>query len=124
MGYLDRYQLVNALVDIGVDDDLSEEFDMVGFEVVGIITPAALDGAANDVTLQIDPGHGTFLEPMSANGSNLTWWNNVSANEYLQVDTGKPPLVGAKGRLSLSAAETGDDRLFRVLLVALPGSSD
>lgn len=124
MGYLNRFILKPALVDITEDDDLSEVVDMVGYELIGIITPDALDDTANDVTPQIDPGNGTFYTPLNANGSAMTWWNNVSADEWLQVDTQKPPIVGARCRLSLSAAETGGDRKFWLVLVALPESAD
>lgn len=124
MGYLDRYAYRRALVDISEDDDLSLVVDIAGFEVLGIITPAALDGAANDITPEINPGTGTFYTPLTNAGAAITWWENVGTDQWLQVPQSISPIVGAQLRLLLSAAETGADRAFLVVLRALPGSSD
>jgi len=55
--YLDRYQYRIALVDISADDDLSVAVDLVGFELMGIVIPGAIDGDGTlDISIQIDPG--------------------------------------------------------------------
>lgn len=118
MDYLGQYSLVDALVDQSEDDDLSEVIDIVGFEVLGIITPDTLDGAANDITPQIDPGTGTFYTPLTNAGAAITWWENVAVDEWLQVPQSIAPVVGARLRLSLSAGEAADRR-FKVVLRAL-----
>src|SRR3990167_4075404 len=123
MGYLDRCILKRILLDISVDDNTSEVIDIQGYELVGIITPAALDGATNDITPQIDPGSGTFYTPLTNAGSAITWWENVAADEWLQAPQSISPLVGARLRLGFSEAEAAD-RVFLAVLVALPGSAD
>lgn len=123
MGYLNRFITRPALVDISDDDDLSVVVDIVGYEVLGVITPGTLDDSTNDITPQIDPGNGTFYTPLTNAGAAITWWENVAVDEWLQVPQSISPIVGARLRLSLSAAEAAD-RLFLVVLKALPESSD
>ncbi len=123
MNYLSRFVAKPALVDISEDDDLSEVVDIQGYEVLGIITPDALDDSANDITPQIDPGQGTFYTPLTNAGAAITWWENVAVDEWLQVPQSISPVVGARLRLSLSAAEAADRR-FWVVLKALTGGGD
>ena len=119
--YLDRYQYRIALVDISADDDLSEAVDLVGFELMGIVIPAAIDGDGTlDISIQIDPGAkvSAFYALMDDAGAAVSTFANVSASELLQVDAGQPPICGAKLKLSLSAAQTAD-REFGVMLKTL-----
>jgi hypothetical protein len=123
MGYLNRFVTRVALLDITVDDDTSLVVDILGFEVLGIITPDTLDGASNNATPQIDPGNGTFYTPLTNAGAAITWWENIGTDEWLQVPQSISPLVGARLRLEFSETETAD-RKFLVVLKALPESSD
>lgn len=123
MGYLNRFITRVALLDIMVDADTSLVIDILGFEVLGIITPDTLDGASNNVTPQIDPGNGTFYTPLTNAGAAITWWENVGTDEWLQVPQSIAPLVGARLRLEFSETEDAD-REFLVVLKALPESSD
>lgn len=117
--YLDQYIWSPALVDISEDDDLSEVIGITGYEVIGLITPAALDDSTNDITPEIDPGSGTFYTPLTNAGAAITWWENVAVDEWLQVPQSISPIVGARLRLSLSAGEAAN-RTFLVLLKKLP----
>src|SRR3990167_11238482 len=116
MGYLDRYVFKRILLDVSADANTSEAIDIQGYELVGIITPAALDGATNDITPQIDPGNGTFYTPLTNAGSAITWWENVAADEWLQAPQSISKLVGARLRLAFSEAEAAD-RTFLAVLV-------
>ncbi len=118
MDYLGQYSLVECLLDISEDANTSEVIDIVGFEVIGIITPDALDDSANDITPQIDPGTGTFYTPLTNAGAAITWWENVAVDEWLQVPQSIAPVVGARLRLEFSATEDAD-RQFYVVLRAL-----
>ncbi len=117
--YLSKVAAPRVLLDVTEDDDLTEAFDMQGFEVVGIVTPATLTNADTEFYLQIDPdGSGTFYDVMDEAGTAFVW-TNVGAGELLQMDIDRTqPVVGAQGKLRLSAAE-GADRTFKVLLRAL-----
>jgi hypothetical protein len=123
MGYLNRFITRVALLDISEDADTSLVVDILGFEVLGIITPDALDGSSNNVTPQIDPGNGTFYTPLTNAGAAITWWENVAVDQWLQAPQSISPLVGARLRLEFSETEDAD-RKFLVVLKALPESSD
>lgn len=123
MGYLDRYAIKNIVLDISEDANTSQIIDIQGYELIGIITPAALDGATNDITPQIDPGNGTFYTPLTNAGAAITWWENVAADEWLQVPQSTSKIVGARLRLEFSETEDAD-RTFLAVLVALTGSSN
>lgn len=124
MGYLDQYSLVSCLLDISEDTNTSVVIDIVGFEVLGIITPDTLDGATNNVTPQIaagignDPTNETFYTPLTNAGAAITWWENIGTDEWLQVPQSIAPVVGARLRLEFSEAEDAD-RQFYVVLRAL-----
>jgi hypothetical protein len=115
---LASYTFKRVTVTVLQDDDLTDVISIAGYEVLGIITPAALDDSANDITPQIDPGMGTFYTPLTNAGAAITWWENVAVDEWLQVPQSISPLVGAQLRLSLSAGEAAD-RVFLVVLRAL-----
>lgn len=123
MGYLDRYAIKNIVLDISEDANTSQIIDIQGYELIGIITPAALDGVTNDITPQIDPGNGTFYTPLTNAGAAITWWENVAADEWLQVPQSTSKIVGARLRLEFSETEDAD-RTFLAVLVALTGSSN
>ena len=120
MDYLGHYSFVRALLDISEDADTSEIIDIIGFEVLGVITPGALDGATNNITPQIDPGNGTFYTPLTNAGAAITWWENIGTDEWLQVPQSIAPVVGARLRLQFSETEAAD-REFFVILRALGG---
>ncbi len=123
MGYLSRFITRVALLDISEDADTSLIVDILGYEVLGIITPDTLDGATNNVTPQIDPGNGTFYTPLTNAGAAITWWEGIGTDEWLQAPQSISPLVGARLRLEFSETEAAD-REFIVVLQALPESSD
>ncbi len=117
-GLLGSYTFKRAVLTVADDDNTTAVIDISGFEVIGIITPAALDGATNDITPQIDPGQGTFYTPLTNAGAAITWWENVATDEWLQAPQSISPLVGARLRLELSEAEAAD-RVFLVVLQKL-----
>ncbi len=123
MDYLSRFVAKRALLDISEDTNTSLVIDIQGYEVIGVITLAALDGATNDITPQIDPGQGTFYTPLTNAGAAITWWENVAADEWLQVPQSISPVVGARLRLEFAEAEDAD-REFWVVLKALTGGGD
>lgn len=119
MGYMDRVIQRPVLLDVSVDDNTSEAFDILGYEIVAICTSATLDGATNDISIQVDPGDGTFRTVEAADGTALSF-ANVGTSEYLQVPTTSRPIVGSRARLEFSETEAVD-RTFVLLMVALPG---
>lgn len=128
MGYLDRAIIKACLLDISEDDDTSQPVDIQGYEIIGVITPAALDGATNDIdSIEIDPGNGTFYIPLGDDGASIDiQMDNIAADEYLTlapITVMRQKLVGARARLQFSEAEAAD-RTFYLVLAALPGSSD
>lgn len=114
-------QVVNRriLLDITEDVNTSQIVDINGYEVIAVIVPAVMDGTTNDIVPEIDPGNGTFYTPLTNAGAAITWWENVAANEYLQVPTLPAPLVGSRIRLQLGEDEDAD-RAFILVLKALP----
>ena len=128
MGYLDRTVIVKALLDITEDTNTTQPVDIPGYEIIGVITPAALDGSSNDIdSIEIDPGNGTFYAPLGEDGAAIDiQMDNIGTDEYLTlapITVMRQKLVGARARLQLSEAEDAD-RVFFLVLVALPGSSD
>ncbi len=141
MGYLDRAIIRPALLDISEDDDLTQPTDIQGYEIIAVITPDALDGATNDIDhIEIDPGNGTFYEPLDNDGDGLlsVWFTDMGTDQYLSIprelgrmggvaagteEEGPGKLVGARARLHLSEGEAAD-RTFYLVLLALPGSAD
>ena len=128
MGYLDRFAFKLALLDQSEDDDLTQPTEIQGYEIIGVITPASLDGSSNDIdAIEIDPGNGTFYTVTGDDGAAIDFeMDDFAVNEWLTV----PPitvmrqkLVGARARLNLSESEDAD-RNFYLVLVALPGSSE
>ena len=107
------------LLDITEDPNTSLAVSFNGYEIIAVICPAALDGSSNNITPQIDPGNGVFYTPLTNSGVAITWWENVAANEYLQVPTLVAPLVGANIRLQFTEDEDAD-RAFLLVLKALP----
>ncbi len=128
MGYLDRTVIVKALLDISEDADTTQPVEIQGYEIIGVIMPAALDGATNDIdSIEIDPGNGTFYAPLGEDGSAIDiQMDDIAVDQYLTlapITVMRQKLVGARARLQLSEAEAAD-RVFYLVLVALPGSSD
>ncbi len=128
MGYLDRAITKKCLLDISEDDNTSQPVDIQGYEIIGVITPDALDGATNDIdSIEIDPGNGTFYAPLGEDGAAIDiQMDNIAVDEYLTlapITVMRQKLVGARARLQFSESEAAD-RIFYLVLVALPGSSD
>lgn len=122
MGYLDSYITRRAFLDQGTDANTTEIVDIVGYEVVGVAMPAALDDALSEMTFEVDPGDSVFREVNDDVGTPLTL-TNITQGQIYQVQEQKPPIVGARLRLQLNADEAAD-RVFFVMLVRLPGSAD
>ena len=108
----------SILLDITEDPNTSRVVSFNGYEIIAVICPATLDGTTNNITPQIDPGNGVFYTPLTNSGGAITWWENVSASEYLQVPTLVAPLVGARIRLQFTEDEAAD-RTFLMVLKAL-----
>ena len=128
MGYLDRTVIKKCLLDIAEDDDTSQPVDIQGYEIIGVITPTALDGATLDIdSIEIDPGNGTFYAPLGEDGAAIDiQMDNIGTDEYLTlapITVMRQKLVGARARLQFSESEAVD-RTFYLVLVALPGSSE
>ena len=128
MGYLDRAVFVPCLLDVTEDADTSQPVAINGYEIIGVITPAALDGGTNDIdSIEIDPGNGTFYAPLGEDGAAIDiQMDNIGTDEYLTlapITVMRQKLVGARARLQFSEAEDAD-RTFYLVLVALPGSAD
>lgn len=117
---LPGYDFKVAVLDISADNDLTEEVDIRGYEVVAIAMPAALNpNGSSEMLFQVDPGDGTFRSVQTDDSTALTL-TNITQGDIAQVEERKPPIIGVKLKLSLSAAEVGADRKFGVLLKALP----
>ena len=128
MGYLDRTVIVPCLLDVSDDNNTTQPVAINGYEIIGVITPATLDGSSNDIdSIEIDPGNETFYAPLGEDGAAIDiQMDNFSVDEYLTlapITVMRQKLVGARARLQLSEAEAAD-RVFFLVLVALPGSSD
>ncbi len=130
MGYLDRTVTKKCLLDISEDTQITQPTDIHGYEIIGVITPPVLidPSATNDIdSIEIDPGNGTFYASLGGDGSAIDiQMDNFDVNEYLTlapITAMRQKLVGARARLHLSEA-VGADRVFFLVLVALPGSSD
>lgn len=128
MGYLDRTVIKKCLIDITEDDNTSQPVDINGYEIIGVITPDALDGSTNDIdSIEIDPGNGTFYAPKGEDGSAIDiQMDDIGTDEYLTlapITVMRQKLVGARARLQFSESEAAD-RVFYLVLVALPGSSE
>ena len=115
---LSRYAFKRVLLVQADDPNTTLDVDIAGYEVIGVIMPGTLDGASNNLTPQVDPGSGTFATPLTNAGAAITWWENVSANEWLQAPQSIFPLVGARLRFQLSEDEDAD-RVFLVVLSAI-----
>ncbi len=128
MGYLDRAIIAKCELDISADTQITQPVDINGYEIIGVITPGALDGGTNDIdSIRIDPGNGTFYAPLGEDGAAIDiQMDNIAVDEYLTlapITVMRQKLVGARARLHLSEAEDAD-RIFYLVLVALPGSAD
>ena len=128
MGYLSRAIIAKCELDISADTQITQPVDINGYEIIGVITPGALDGGTNDIdSIRIDPGNGTFYAPLGEDGAAIDiQMDNIAVDEYLTlapITVMRQKLVGARARLHLSEAED-DDRIFYLVLVALPGSAD
>ena len=107
----------SILLDVTEDANTSRVVSFNGYELIALIMPAALDGTSNNISPQIDPGNGVFYTPLTNSGGAITWWENVSASEYLQVPTLVAPLVGARIRNMF----TVDGAVYRRLLIVIKG---
>ncbi len=121
---LSKVVILRAVLDITVDADITQPTDITGYEIIGVITPAALDGITNDIDLiQIDPGNGTFYTPLGEDGAALdVGMDDFIADEYLTIPpiaTMRQKLVGARARLDLSEDEAAD-RVFFFVCTELP----
>ncbi len=128
MAYLGKHINKLALLDVSEDTQITQPSDIVGFEIVAVVTPPALDGVSNDINrIEIDPGNGTFYQIRDNAGALILvdpWFLNVAADEYLVVPTeyrsptvdGPGKLVGARARLHLSEVEDADRNFFLILL--------
>ena len=128
MGYLDRAVFVPCLLDISEDANTSQPVAINGYEIIGVITPDTLDGGTNDIdSIEIDPGNGTFYAPLGEDGAAIDiQMDNIGTDEYLTlapITVMRQKLVGARARLQFSEEEDAD-RIFYLVLVALPGSAD
>ncbi len=128
MGYLDRAVIKLAFLDQSEDADTTQPTNIQGYEIIGVITPAALDGATNDIdSIEIDPGNGKWYAPLGEDGAAIDiQMDNIGVDEYLTlapITVMRQKLVGARARLQFSESEAAD-RIFFLVLVALPGSSD
>ncbi len=115
--YLNRNTFRAVELDITDSDTITDAVDINGWAVVAICTPDALTNLDSEITFSVDPGDGTFRSVVADNGTALTL-TNVGVDEYIQVQEGNPPIVGAQLKLTLSAAE-GADRTFFVILSAI-----
>ncbi len=117
---LDRYIFRKAVLTLTTSTTVTAEVDILGYEVVAIGMPAAMNpDGSSEMTFQVDPGDGTFRELQDDSTTALTL-TNVTAGDIAQVQEQKPPIVGSKLTLTLSAAETALDLDFIVMLKALP----
>ncbi len=130
MGYLDRAVIVKCELDISDDDNTSQPVDINGYEIIGVITPPVFidQSPSNDIdSIRIDPGNGTFYAPLGGDGAAINIQiDDFAVNEYLTlapITAMRQKLVGARARLQFSESEAAD-RIFFLVLVALPGSSD
>lgn len=116
--YMNRYAHRRAVLTIATSTTVTAEVDIQGYEVVAIGMPAALtNNGSTEMTFQVDPGDGTFRELQDDSTAALTL-TNITAGDIAQVQEEKPPICGAKLKLTLSVAE-GADRIFIVMLRAL-----
>jgi hypothetical protein len=117
---LDHYIFRTALLDISEDNDLTEPVRILGYEVVAIAMPAALNpNGSSEMTFQVDPGDGVYRALADDSNTALTL-TNITQGQVAQVQEQKPPIVGVNLKLVLSSAETAADRTFLVLLKQLP----
>ncbi len=118
--YLSKVTTKKVVLTFATSTTLTAAVDIHGFQIVGLVTPAALtnDGSL-EVTPQIDPdGSDTFYSVMDEAG-NVLQWANVSVDELLQMDIDRhAPVVGAQVKLLMGTAE-GADRTFKLILEAL-----
>lgn len=116
MNPLSGYHQRPALVDIDVDADLSAAVDILGYEVVAIAMPAALNpNGSSELTFMVDPGDGTYRTLVDDSGTALTL-TNITQGEVVQIQEEKPPIVGANLKLKLSADESDGDITFIVMM--------
>lgn len=120
---LSKAVIRRAFLDISEDDNTTQPVDINGYEIIGVVTPAALDGGTNDIdSIEIDPGNGTFYAPLGDDGASIDiQMDNVAADEYLTlapITVMRQKLVGARARLQLSETEAAD-REFLLVCVAL-----
>ncbi len=111
---LSKYTMKRCLLDISEDANTTETVEFAGYELLGVATPATLDDASTNYTFSIDPGDGTFRILQDDAGAPIIL-TGVTQAEIFQVQESKPPIVGARIRLQLSADEDAD-RVFQLLL--------
>ncbi len=124
---LSKAVILRALLDVSDDTQITQPTNITGYEIIGVITPAALDGTANDIdTIRVDPGNGTFYAPLAAAGAAIDiQMDNIDVDEYLTlapITVMRQKLVGARARMHLSEEEDADREFFFVC-VSVPGDT-
>ena len=108
-----RFDVVNALIDQSVDDDLSEAADILGRELFGIILPAGFTTA--DLTFFGSVDNVTFFQLNDEDDGVITWAGCEASHLVLKkYDT--PRILGFRYlKVAVSVAQAADRNL--ILLV-------
>ena len=121
---IDRYTIRYATIDVSDDDDLSNAVELLGFQVVAVIMPAAWTAA--DIRFQVNPGDGTFRDVYDAQGVQLSLPVAASRHVLLaaseptaNVPGGTPIISGQQVKLSASAGQAAD-RTIGLIIQRLP----
>lgn len=105
-GVAQAQEQIAALIDIGVDDDLSQELDVRGYCVVGLDMPSGWDAADITWTCSSVSG-GTFDAVTDGDGTALTV--TAAASKYIDLTKTGEQLCGcAFAKLATSAAQTAN----------------
>lgn len=112
-GDTNRFSYAEALIDISEDNDLSGVVDMLGAELLGVITPADFETA--DLSFQGSIDGVTYFELNDEDDTALSWAGAVASHILLKkYDT--PRIVGIRYlKIATSVAQTAD-RVIGVLL--------
>jgi len=124
---VDKYIFKPCTIDAA--GNLSDEVDLVGYQLVGVVMPAAWTAA--DIAFQVDPGDGTFRKVYDRLGHYFKIDGPVASCIHMLRDTEAEataadiPIVGAQVKLhSIDTSDETDEaqdaeRTLYAIMVAL-----
>jgi hypothetical protein len=107
-----------ALIDIDVDDDLSEAVDCLGLVLIGIAAPSTMETA--NITFQgsIDGGE-NYIPLYDEDGTEIQWDSVAASRIMLQTPT--QPMIGGITHIKVatSVAQTGTDTELKLIFAVI-----